>query len=353
MKTKTSMRNKYWTIPILCSCVLVMGACSGKEQSSETESKIVSVIAQEIYPMGSWGKRTYSGAIEAASNTSVSFATAGTVRSVNFKEGQHIGKGALMATLDSGTLESSYKSALSMRRQAEDAYNRMKILHERGSLPEMEWVEVQSKLQQAVSAEEMAKKALEDARLYSPASGIIVDKAIEPGQNVMPGMAICKIASTNGVKFKINVPEREINSIAMGEYMTVTIPGANMEFTGRVIEKGVDADAVSRSYPVWVLLPNKGGVLKPGMLGEALLESKADNPKAKLTVPVDALRLNSDNRTFIWVVKNKRAEQRYVTIGNYTHDGAVEITDGLQAGDVVITGGIQKIGNGTEVTYGK
>lgn len=353
MKSKTSMRTKHWTLPILCSCLFVMGACSGKKQGAEPVSEKVTVTVQEVTANGLSGKRNYSGVVEAGTSTSVSFATPGTVRSVNFKEGQHIGKGALMATLDARSLESSYQSALSMRRQAEDAFSRMKILHERGSLPEMEWVEVQSKLQQAVSAEEMAKKALEDTRLYAPASGIIVDKAVEPGQNVMPGMAICKIASTDGVKFKINVPEREINAISMGEDMSITIPGANMEFTGRVIEKGVDADALSRSYPVWLSLPNKNGLLKPGMLGEAMQEPNVDNPEAKLTVPVDALRLNSDNRTFVWIVKNGRAERRFVTIGIYTHDGAVEITDGLQTGEVVITGGIQKIGNGTEVTYVK
>ena len=348
------MKSKYWTLSVLWAVAFGLSGCSGNNRGTDKSPEKVKVEILQVKPSSSTGSRSYSGIIEAGTTTSVSFATVGTVKTVNFKEGQKIGKGALLGTLDSRSLESAYQSALSVRRQAEDAFNRMKILHERGSLPEMEWVEVQSKLQQAVSAEEMAKKALEDVRLYAPASGIIVDKAIEPGQNIIPGMAICKIASTDGVKFKINIPEREINAVSMGQPMAITIPGAGLELTGTVIEKGAEADAMSRSYPVWLSLSNKDGMLKPGMLGEASAESvSADGDNINMSVPVDALRLSHENRAYLWIVKNGRAEQRFVTIGNYTHDGAVEITEGLQSGDIIVTGGIQKIGNGTEVTYGK
>lgn len=347
------MRAQYWTIPILCSCMVIMGACSNKEKDSGRVEEKVSVAVQEVTSTSTSCKRTYSGVIEAGTSTSVSFATPGTVSGVKFKEGQHIGKGVLMATLDSRSLESAYQSSQSVRRQAEDAFNRMKILHERGSLPEIEWVEVQSKLQQAISADEMAKKALDDTRLYSPISGIIVDKAVEPGQNVMPGIAVCKIVSTDGVKFKINVPEREINSIKMGQSMTVAIPSTGIEFTGKVVEKGADADAISRSYPVWLSLTNQNGMLKPGMLGEANTGCDIANSEASLSIPIGAVKLNSDNRTFVWIVKDGRTTQRFVEIGNYTDNGEVEITEGLKSGEIVVTGGIQKIGNGTEVTYGK
>lgn len=347
------MRTKDWTTPVLCFGLICLSACSNKGQDADRLSEKISISVHEVETASVSGKRTYSGSIEAGTSTAVSFAAPGTVHSLTFKEGQHIGKGALMGTLDSRSLESAYQSSLSVRRQAEDAFSRMKILHERGSLPEMEWVEVQSKLQQAVSAEEMAKKALDDTRLYAPASGIIVDKSAEVGQNVMPGMTICKIASTDGVKFKVNIPEREINSIPMGMQMTIAIPGSGSVFTGTVVEKGADADPLSRSYPVWLSIPNHSGQLKPGMLGEAVIQNFGDIVDNHITIPVCAMRLNSDNRTFVWVVKDGKSEQRFVKIGNYTDDGGIEIIEGLQSGEIVVTGGIQKIGNGTAVTYGK
>ena len=57
--------------------------------------------------------------------------------------------------------------------QAQDAYDRMKTLYENKSLPEIKWVEVQSKLQQAQSMESIARKNLEDASLYAPFDGVI------------------------------------------------------------------------------------------------------------------------------------------------------------------------------------
>lgn len=328
-----------------------MGACTHKGDDSADGIAKVDVEVCEVGIGSSIDQKSYSGVIEAGKTTSVSFTTAGTVESVNFKEGERISQGMLLGTLNARSAESSYQSALSLRNQAQDAYNRMKVLHERGSLPEIEWVETQSKLQQAVSSEEMAKKALEDTRLYAPASGIIVDKNVEIGQNVTPGMAICKIASTDGVKFKINVPEREINSISLGQQMAITVPGAGATLTGTVIEKGAEADAMTRSYPVWLSLSNPDGQFKPGMLGEAIVTATADGVPSKMSVPVVALRLNSDNRPFVWVVSEGIAERRFVEIGNYTDNG-VELLSGLHPGEIVVTGGIQKIGNGTEVTYG-
>ena len=83
--------------------------------------------------------------------------------------------------LDATSVRSSYDAAKAALVQAEDAYRRMEELHAKGSLPEIKWVEVQSKLQQARSMEEMARKNLKDCKLYAPFSGVIADKSVEVG----------------------------------------------------------------------------------------------------------------------------------------------------------------------------
>ena len=82
------------------------------------------------------------------------------------------------SALDEVSMQNTYQAAKAALKQAEDAYQRMKELHEKGSLAEMKWVEVQSKLQQAQSMEAVARKNLTDCQLYAPFSGVIAEKSL-------------------------------------------------------------------------------------------------------------------------------------------------------------------------------
>ena len=78
--------------------------------------------------------------------------------------GSRVRQGQLLAALDEVSMQNTYQAAKAALKQAEDAYQRMKELHEKGSLAEMKWVEVQSKLQQAQSMEAVARKNLTDCQ---------------------------------------------------------------------------------------------------------------------------------------------------------------------------------------------
>ena len=101
---------------------------------------------------------------------------------MNVRLGQHVSAGQLIATLDPTSMQNSHKVAHATLEQAEDASRRMKELHDKGSLPDMKWVEVQSKLEQARSMEQIARRNLDDCRLRAPFSGIIAEKSMETGK---------------------------------------------------------------------------------------------------------------------------------------------------------------------------
>ena len=101
----------------------------------------------------------YSGTVEEETGTQLSFAVPGTVSRVLVDEGDRVSKGQLIATLDPAQLRNAYALAKTGLDQATDAYNRMKELHSKGSLPEIKWVDAQSALERARSTEQMAAKA--------------------------------------------------------------------------------------------------------------------------------------------------------------------------------------------------
>ena len=148
-------------------------------------------------------------------------------------------------------MQNRYQAAKAALKQAEDAYQRMKELHEKGSLAEMKWVEVQSKLQQAQSMEAVARKNLTDCQLYAPFSGVIAEKSLEVGQNVVPGVQVLKLVSDDRLKVRISVPETEIARVARGQKAVIEAPVLNgTTAEGVVTEKGVQANPLSRSYEV-------------------------------------------------------------------------------------------------------
>ena len=349
--------------------MLTASSCSRKSESRDAEPVRVKTMAVGQSPMvngssqseaaepnasgsngsnGSMsGGRVYSGTIEEASATSLSFAVPGTVRQVLVSEGQRVGKGQLLAVLDETSLRSSHASAQAALAQAEDAYQRMKQLHDSGSLPDIQWVDVESKLQQARSLEEIARKQLADGRLYAPAAGIVSRKGVEPGQTVAPGIEVLRLLDVSSVKMTISVPEREIGSMALGTEGTATVDALDgRRYAVRVSEKGTTASPLSRSYSVKFNIGNGDGALKPGMLCSVMLAGEPS--EADLVLPATAVMLTERNTHYVWTVTDGHARRRDVTIGG-TATGGVVIAAGLTASDTVIVEGMQKVYEGCTV----
>lgn len=289
----------------------------------------------------------YSGTVETENETSLSFSLSGTIRQLPVKVGDRVRRGQLIASVDPATCRNAYDMARATRTQAEDAYGRMKQLYEKGSLPDINWVEAQSRLQQAIASENIAKKNLDDCNLYAPCDGIVSEKSGEVGQNAAPGMPVVKLVTTEVLNVVIPVPENEISRVGIRQGAEIEIsalPGRR--YAGRVVEKGVIADPVSRSYEVKVRVEDNDGALLPGMVATVVVDQPA--LEGAIVIPAALVQIGDDNSHFVWVNENGRAERRTVTCGTYQADG-VTIVEGLREGEKVICGGRQKVCEGTVV----
>jgi len=200
----------------------------------------------------------------------------------------------------------------------------------------------------------MAKKALTDTRVYAPFSGYVAEKQAEAGQSVAPGVPIVKLVRIDHVKVSINVPEEEIAQIHIGQLLHVKVPAlGGKTFEARVSERGVTADALSRSYEVKAVIQNPQHELLPGMIAEVRLGiMKVSQPtEQSIALPAEIIQIDADNRPFVWTVVNGKAQKTHITLGQNMGDN-VQITDGLKEGDKVICEGQQKVSNGMTVNNG-
>lgn len=331
---------------LACICLTgMLCACSGNEQKSEPE--IVRVDAVAVQATDITGSRIYSGTIEESSGTTLSFAVPGTVQRIYVNAGDQVAAGQLIATLDDTSLRNAYDISLSALAQAQDTYDRMKKLYDSNSLPEMKWVEVQNTLRSAQSAAAIAKRSLDDAKLYSPMAGYVSEKFADAGSTVAPAIPIIKVVDIHPVKASISVPEGEIAKMAVGQQATVaigTMPGT--ELVGKITDRGVAANPISRTYDVKITLDNPDGALLPGMLCDVRLLS--EQAEAAIVLPNSAVLLDADNQNYVWLAVDGVARRRTVGVGSMV-DAGIVIDSGLQQGDSVIVSGQQKVSDGSKV----
>ncbi len=346
--------RKLTTIALLA--FLAVG-CS-KKQEAQTTAEAVKVKEITIGTDGATSSAQnaygYSGTVEEENGSSLSFTAGGTILQLKVKVGDRVRKGQLIATVDPTQVKNTYEMAHATRMQAEDAYGRMKQLHDKGSLTELKWVEAQSQLQQAIAAEGIAKKSLADCALHAPFDGVVSEKYAEVGQNAAPGMPIVKLVTTNVLNVKISVPESEMANVRVHQRARIAVQAlGGKQYEGYVVEKGIVADPISRSYSVKIRVVGTSNALLPGMVSQVALDrtdaQKASMAaKADVVIPAHLVQLADDNSNFVWVDEGGKAVRRTIVCGEYQSNG-VSIVSGLKTGDRLIVEGQQKVSTGTAI----
>ncbi|MDE6547974.1 MAG: efflux RND transporter periplasmic adaptor subunit [Muribaculaceae bacterium] len=300
------------------------------------------------------GNQIFSGTVEASEESTVSFSVPGTITKVYVEEGQKVAKGQVIAHIKSESLVNSRNIAQAELEEARDAYQRLKKLHDADALPDVKWVEIQSKLKQAENAAALADRAVADASIHAPISGYVSQKFANDGQTVIPAEPVVKIVNLNTLQVSIPVPENEISSF--GPQTTAVIKfdiGDNPEVIGKIGNKSVVADPLTRSYTVKFDIDNVNGKILPGMIGDVIVKGLQNDSSSvktsEITLPSQAVLLSSDNHQFVWTVKNGKAQRKEVVADELSDNGVI-VRSGLVPGDSIIVAGMQKVSTGTEVT---
>jgi len=264
-------------------------------------------------------------------------------------EGQAVSRGQLIAEMDDTQARNLLSGAEAAMAQANDALERFTMLHDAGSLPEVQWVEIQSKVAQAKSQLAVAKKNLADCRLVAPVSGIIGRKYVGAGETAMPSQAVVSILDISNVKVKVNIPEAEIGDIHANTSSMIRVEAIGQDFEGGSIEKGVQADVLTHTYDIRINVANRDRQLLPGMVASVQFAA-TQSQQTKPMVPITAVQRRPDGTFFVWTVSNdSTAHRTTVTIGETT--GNKVVIDGIENGQRIVTGGYQKLSEETKVIY--
>ena len=180
----------------------------------------------------------------------------------------------------------------------------------------------------------LAQQSLDKAVIRAPQSGIVSERAVQPGQHVGLNTRMFAIVDLAELEFAASVPVSQVGAVRVGQNVGVTAEGADGEARGRVERIAPTADVATRMIPVYIRVANPDGRLKGGMAARGQL--RLGEVANAVTLPREALR-GSGEKFSVLAIAQGRAEMRDVQVGVADESsGRVEIKSGIQAGETAI-----------------
>ena len=291
---------------------------------------------------------TATGVVAFRAEIALSFKIGGVVSRVLVRDGDLVRAGELLATLDLREIDAQVAKARSATNKAERDLARATRLH-------ADSVATRQQLEDATSAAEVARADRETAavnrqyaRIVAPAGGVVLRRAIEPGELVTAGATIVTLGSrTSGTIVRAALPDRDIVRVRLGDRAIVRVdahPGR--ELRGTVRQVGAASDPRTGTYAVEIAVDSPAG-LASGMI--ARVEILAGGAERLRTVPVEALlEADGDRATLFTIGPDGRAKRVPVEVALIRGEQAV-VRGGLTGVTRVVTDGAAYLNDGTPV----
>ena len=281
-----------------------------------------------------------TGQIEAIQSIELRPEVSGRITDILVREGQEVGDGAALFKVDDAELKAQVAQADAERQLARQALERTKQLIAQKASSTSDLEQAQARWQGADANYDLLKTRLDRTFVRAPFAGVVGRRLVSIGTFVTNQTPLITLQSVNPQYASFDVPERYADRLRRGQlvsFQVAALRGKN--FSGEVVFVDPVVALPGRTILIKARVPNSEHQLQAGMFIEARLATNI-RPNA-VVVPEDAL-LPMQGATFVWVVKDGKATQRPVSVGVRTA-GWAEIQGGVEAGDQVVVGGLERL----------
>ncbi|MEJ8547264.1 efflux RND transporter periplasmic adaptor subunit [Brevibacillus borstelensis] len=206
---------------------------------------------------------------------------------------------------------------------------------------------LQAEVSRLQSSLELAKNTYQNTMIQSPISGIVAKKNIDPGEMAQPGAPLLVLVNMDQVKVEASVPQERINQIKVGAPVDVKVNSLG----GKVLKGTVEfvspiSDANSSSFPIKVIVDNKDGELRAGMLAEVYLPNQAEAANS-WKVPSSSI-VTKDNKHYVFKVDQDVVHQVEISVGE-TSGEWTDVTQGVNQNDRLVLTPTDTLAEGSKV----
>ncbi len=200
---------------------------------------------------------------------------------------------------------------------------------------------------------QVARDNLDDATLVAPFDGMIGRRDIDNFTNIQAGQTVALLQKLEPLHLTFDVPGPDVTLLtASGVEQivnTARFDAIDAEpIVAEVVEFALQADASTQTYRGRVAVPQPDDViLLPGMAGQVTATAPAE--VQAMRIPITAVAAAPDSAPFVWVVdSDNTVSRRDVTLGEAKGD-QVQVIDGLQPGEQIISAGVSQIQDGMKI----
>lgn len=298
-------------------------------------------------------KDVYPGEVRGRYESNLAFQVAGKINNRYVNVGDMVTAGQVLMTIDPKDIdqalaasEAQLASAIANQRLAADNAARFTKLYQDGAVSQAVYDQYKTQLDTANAALRQAQaqanvniNQTEYTKLRSDANGVVASIVGEIGQVTAAGTPLVTVVQNGEREVQIYVPENKLSALRLGQMAFINFWALpDVEAKGTVSEIAPMADAITKTYRVRVAIENMPAEAKLGMTTKVTL----DNGEAKrFLLPATAI-YQIDNQPKVWLVKDGKASLSDIAIVGYAGNEVI-IASGVQAGDIVITAGLNKL----------
>ncbi|MEO8760243.1 MAG: efflux RND transporter periplasmic adaptor subunit [Bacteroidia bacterium] len=367
------MKNKFLYI----SMAALMMACGGtdkkaeleklKKDKSEIDSKI-STLEEELAKTDTTNKekateviamaltpqtfKTYieiQGRIDADENVALSSEAPGTITKINVKVGDQVTKGQVLAETDARAYQQQMQDFQTNLNLAKEVYDRQKNLWDQKIGTEVQYLQAKTNKESLENKMGSLQEQIRMSKIISPINGTIDGVNIKVGQSVMPGLNAITVINFSNLKVKADVAESYAARVKTGNEVQVLFPDMHDSIDAKVSYASRSISNLSRTFGVEVNLDNTKEY-HPNMVAKLRIND-FQSATPEIVVPVKFIqRGTTDN--YVLVAQNGKAIKKIIKT-NREYNGMIEVTSGLSAGDMLITGGYDALNDGDAITVKK
>ena len=343
----------------------ILVAC-GDEPPPPTET-VRAIRTVTVAEPASGKSRRFSGVVEAASTSSLSFEVPGNVQEVKVDVGERVSQGQVLATLDDKTYRLNVEAAEATLGRAEvelaDADRESERLQQiagrdRGLVS-------QQMLDQARANYDAARKSLSYTRsrlnltqrdldrtvLKAPFDGIVTERHVDPFQEVDRGQRLFDLHAEGAMEAAISVPESEIKQVYLGLSGDISLPAIPGPVYKGIVTEISNAAGAANAFPVKLTIAADSSRIRPGLTAEVTLVLGGGEEETAYLIPIAALVPGGEeSESSVYVFDAQTSTVRKTTIRHGgIRDNNIIVEQGLAAGDVIAVAGVSFLRDGQQV----
>jgi len=289
-----------------------------------------------------------TGQLQAFNYTTVQSEVNASVAHVLVREGQSVTKGQVLVNLSTQDLQSRLQQAQAALASAKAESILASAIKERNEqlykeryIADIDYkrgiAEAAARAENVKAQESLvaiARKALADAVISSPMSGVIAKRHVQAGQTVSINSPLLDVVDLSQLELVASIAPEHVAALNVGQAVKFTVQGFAEQFSAQVTRVNPVADAATRAVTFYAQLQNPQQRLKAGLFVQGSLA--LGEAQQGLVVPKSAIH-QLQNQYYVWVINQQKLVKRSVVLGlDDEQSGQAVISQGLQAGEQVV-----------------